>query len=183
MSATVPPEIQRLMNTLLPGMKPLRTSSLHKAIAGSRHQFVAVPPGGNKLEVAVQLMQGDAAKGRRVLAFCGTVDSCRALDHYCRVRALPRESAVCCCWRMSQKRLAGHQAVSQRAVGPGGSLVPSTSLSTNAAGNSFCPLTLCVHGSCRSLASRRCATTAAWRRRSARTRWRSLRVRLRWSFA
>lgn len=88
MSATVPPEIQKLMAQLLPGMRPLRTASLHRAIAGSRHQFVSVPPGGNKLALAVQLVQGDAARGRRVLVFCGTVDSCRALDHYCQVRRL-----------------------------------------------------------------------------------------------
>jgi hypothetical protein len=73
-SATVPPEIQRLMSTLLPAMRPLRTASLHKAIAGSRHQFVSVPPGGNKLALAAQLVQGDAARKRRALVFCGTVD-------------------------------------------------------------------------------------------------------------
>jgi hypothetical protein len=45
-----------------------------------------VPPGGNKLALAAQLVQGDAAKGRRALVFCGTVDSCRAVDHYFQAR-------------------------------------------------------------------------------------------------
>ena len=85
-SATAPPAVQKLMRQALPGMKPLETRTLHRAVAGSRHQFVTVPPGGDKRALAVQLVQGDAAKGRRVLAFCGTVSSCRALEHYCRVR-------------------------------------------------------------------------------------------------
>jgi superfamily II DNA/RNA helicase len=97
-SATVPPEIQKLMGQLLPGMRPLRTASLHRAIAGSRHQFVSVPPGGNKLAVCVQLVQGDVAKGRRVLVFCGTVDSARAVDHYFQVRRAALVLSTVCCF-------------------------------------------------------------------------------------
>lgn len=33
--------------------------------------------------------QGDSKRGRKVLVFCNTVDSCRAVEHHCSERGLP----------------------------------------------------------------------------------------------
>lgn len=34
-------------------------------------------------------MQGDVARSRKVLVFCGTVDSCRSVEHQCREQDVP----------------------------------------------------------------------------------------------
>ena len=39
------------MATDFPGIRMLETSSLHKGIAGSKHQFVTLPPGRDKLDL------------------------------------------------------------------------------------------------------------------------------------
>lgn len=41
------------------------------------------------VDVCAFVMQGEASRNRRVLVFCNTVDSCRAVEHHCRERGLP----------------------------------------------------------------------------------------------
>jgi hypothetical protein len=36
-----------------------------------------------------QVLEGEAKRKRRVLVFCNTMDSCRAVEHRCRERELP----------------------------------------------------------------------------------------------
>lgn len=184
MSATVPREVQRLMAQLLPDMQPLRTRTLHRAVAGSRHQFVGVPPGGDKLALALQLVQGDAARGRRVLMFAGTVDSCRALDHYCQVRGHPAPGRVGACvgTRAWGTGLPGRARTHLPAFPPAGcpptrppACLPASPRTHSPTHAPTHPPTPYTHP--RSMAWTRCASTAACRRSSARRRWPSLRVR------
>jgi len=35
------------------------------------------------------VVQGDVRKRRKVLVFCGSVDSCRAVEHHCQEQDLP----------------------------------------------------------------------------------------------
>ena len=41
------------------------------------------------LPPAVQVLAPDAKQQRKVLVFCNTVDSCRALEHHCREGGTP----------------------------------------------------------------------------------------------
>lgn len=43
--------IKRLLAAQFPAMNMLETSSLHKGIAGSRHQFVSLRAGRDKLDL------------------------------------------------------------------------------------------------------------------------------------
>ncbi|KAG1667840.1 hypothetical protein FOA52_011028 [Chlamydomonas sp. UWO 241] len=82
-SATMNKPIRRLIASDFPGVRMIETSSLHKGIQGSRHKFVRQPPGRDKLDLLGDLLAPDARQETKVLVFCNTVDSCRAVDHYC----------------------------------------------------------------------------------------------------
>lgn len=43
--------IKKLISSQFPDIKQLTTSTLHKGIAGSRHQFLSLPPGKDKLDL------------------------------------------------------------------------------------------------------------------------------------
>jgi len=91
-SATMTAAVRRLVSDALPGARVLETRSLHRAVAGSRHEFVTVPPGRDRRDVLADAIGGDARRGRRVLVFCGSVGSCRAVEHYVSERGL---ASVC----------------------------------------------------------------------------------------
>jgi superfamily II DNA/RNA helicase len=80
--------IKRLLSSQFPAIKSLQTSSVHHGIAGSKHYFVSLPPGRDKLDMLVEVLGADARRGQKVLVFCNGIDSCRAVEHTCRERGL-----------------------------------------------------------------------------------------------
>jgi len=81
-SATLTRSVQKLLAEEFPGMKTVLTDTLHKSVAEAKHSFVQVPATANKLRVLDDLIRGDAQRGKRVMVFCNTVGSCRAVDHH-----------------------------------------------------------------------------------------------------
>ncbi len=55
-----PQPIKRLLAAQFPEVRFLQTSSTHKAIAGSKHIFTALPPGQDKLNALEQVGEGCA---------------------------------------------------------------------------------------------------------------------------
>ncbi|WIA29127.1 hypothetical protein OEZ86_011638 [Tetradesmus obliquus] len=88
-SATMTKGVKRLADAQLPNLLRLEASGFHKPTAGARQEFRVLPPGGDKLTMLLELLQADLAKRRKVLVFCGSLDSCRAVEHTCADRDLP----------------------------------------------------------------------------------------------
>ena len=72
------------------------------------------------LPPAVQVLAPDAKQQRKVLVFCNTVDSCRALEHHCREGGTP---TVCYHGDMPVhlRQEAMRKFAGGRSVGKGGS--------------------------------------------------------------
>ncbi|MEW5302928.1 MAG: hypothetical protein WDW36_005665 [Sanguina aurantia] len=83
-SATMTKAVKKLCTANIKDVMTLQTSTMHKAVAGSRHQFMTMPPGGDKLQQLGQILDIDSKRQRKALVFCNTMDSCRAVEHYCR---------------------------------------------------------------------------------------------------
>ncbi|KAB2635332.1 DEAD-box ATP-dependent RNA helicase 39 [Pyrus ussuriensis x Pyrus communis] len=81
-SATMTKAVQNLIDEEFQGILHLRTSSLHKKIASARHDFVKISGSENKLESLLQVLEPSLAKGNRVMVFCNTLSSSRAVDHF-----------------------------------------------------------------------------------------------------
>ncbi|RYR62286.1 hypothetical protein Ahy_A04g019743 [Arachis hypogaea] len=58
------------------------TLTLHKRISSARHNFIKLSGSENKLEALLQLLVPSRAKGNKVMVFCNTLDSNRAVNHY-----------------------------------------------------------------------------------------------------
>ena len=50
----LPQDIQKLLASEFPGMRHVKTSSLHRGVSGARHSFLPVPHDANKLDVLSQ---------------------------------------------------------------------------------------------------------------------------------
>jgi superfamily II DNA/RNA helicase len=74
--------VQKLLDEEFPGIKHVHTSTLHKAVSSAHHDFVRLTGTENKLEALLQVLEPSLAKGRRVMVFCNTLGSCRAVDHF-----------------------------------------------------------------------------------------------------
>ncbi|XP_042007223.1 DEAD-box ATP-dependent RNA helicase 39-like [Salvia splendens] len=81
-TATMTTAVQKLVDEEFQGIAHLRTSSLHKKIASARHDFVKLSGSENKLEALLQVLEPSLAKGNRVMVFCNTLSSSRAVDHF-----------------------------------------------------------------------------------------------------
>ncbi|KAF8072921.1 DEAD-box ATP-dependent RNA helicase 39 [Scenedesmus sp. PABB004] len=88
-SATMTKAVKRLADAQLPGLLRLEAAGFHRPTATARHDFRVLPPGGDKLQLLQELLAGDAARRRKVLVFCGSVDSVRAVEHCLSERGLP----------------------------------------------------------------------------------------------
>ena len=88
-SATMTKQVRKLVNENFPALRTVETTSLHKGVVGARHTFLPVGPGVDKLELALQVVQGDVARGKRVMLFSNTLDSCRAAEHCLREAGVP----------------------------------------------------------------------------------------------
>ncbi|KAK9134396.1 hypothetical protein Syun_013726 [Stephania yunnanensis] len=74
--------VQKLVDEEFQGIVYLRTSTLHKKIASARHDFIKLSGAENKLESLLQVLEPSLAKGNRVMVFCNTLNSSRAVDHF-----------------------------------------------------------------------------------------------------
>lgn len=81
-AATMTQPVQKLVEEEFEGIIHLRTSSLHKKVATARHDFIKLSGAENKLEALLQVLEPSLAKGNRVMVFCNTLDSSRAVDHF-----------------------------------------------------------------------------------------------------
>jgi superfamily II DNA/RNA helicase len=81
-TATMTKAVQMLVDEEFEGIVHLRTSSLHKKIANARHDFIKLAGAENKMEALLQVLEPSLAKGNRVMVFCNTLGSSRAVDHF-----------------------------------------------------------------------------------------------------
>ncbi|XP_060173189.1 DEAD-box ATP-dependent RNA helicase 39 [Lycium barbarum] len=81
-TATMTKAVQKLVDEEFQGIEHLRTSSLHKKIANARHDFIKLSGSENKMEALLQVLEPSLAKGNRVMVFCNTLNSSRAVDHF-----------------------------------------------------------------------------------------------------
>ncbi|KAG5573251.1 hypothetical protein H5410_063017 [Solanum commersonii] len=81
-TATMTKAVQKLVDEEFQGIEHLRTSSLHKKIASARHDFIKLSGSENKMEALLQVLEPSLAKGNRVMVFCNTLNSSRAVDHF-----------------------------------------------------------------------------------------------------
>ncbi|XXG81257.1 hypothetical protein AAC387_Pa09g1936 [Persea americana] len=81
-TATMTKAVQMLIDEEFQGIAHLRTSTLHKKIATARHDFIKISGAENKLESLLQVLEPSLAKGNRVMVFCNTLNSSRAVDHF-----------------------------------------------------------------------------------------------------
>ncbi|KAL6757569.1 P-loop containing nucleoside triphosphate hydrolase protein [Haematococcus lacustris] len=88
-SATMTKPIKRLLASQFPDIKTLQTASTHFGIAGSQHLFTCLPAGRDKMDLLLDVLSPDVRRLRKVLVFCNSMDSCRAVEHHCREAGLP----------------------------------------------------------------------------------------------
>ncbi|KAI3689325.1 hypothetical protein L2E82_47279 [Cichorium intybus] len=81
-TATMTNAVQKLVDEEFEGIEHLRTSSLHKKVASARHDFIKLSGSENKLEALLQVLEPSLSKGNRVMVFCNTLNSSRAVDHF-----------------------------------------------------------------------------------------------------
>ncbi|KAA8537968.1 hypothetical protein F0562_027452 [Nyssa sinensis] len=81
-TATMTKAVQKLVDEEFQGIVHLRTSTLHKKIASARHDFIKLSGSENKLEALLQVLEPSLAKGNKVMVFCNTLNSSRAVDHF-----------------------------------------------------------------------------------------------------
>ncbi|XP_010530131.1 PREDICTED: DEAD-box ATP-dependent RNA helicase 39 [Tarenaya hassleriana] len=81
-TATMTKAVQNLVDEEFQGIEHLRTSSLHKRIATARHDFIKLSGSENKLEALLQVLEPSLARGSKVMVFCNTLNSSRAVDHF-----------------------------------------------------------------------------------------------------
>lgn len=79
-AATMTKAVQKLVDEEFQGITHLRTSTLHKKIASARHDFIKLGS-EDKMESLLQVLEPSLAKGNRVMVFCNTLNSSRAVDH------------------------------------------------------------------------------------------------------
>lgn len=81
-TATMTKAVQKLVDEEFQGIEHLRTSTLHKKIATARHDFIKLSGSENKLEALLQVLEPSLARGNKVMVFCNTLNSSRAVDHF-----------------------------------------------------------------------------------------------------
>ncbi|KAF3664050.1 DEAD-box ATP-dependent RNA helicase 39 [Capsicum annuum] len=81
-TASMTKAVKKLVDEEFQGIEHLRTSTLHKKISSARHDFIKLSGSENKLEALLQVLEPSLAKGNRVMVFCNTLNSSRAVDHF-----------------------------------------------------------------------------------------------------
>ncbi|KAL6578276.1 hypothetical protein OROMI_010604 [Orobanche minor] len=88
-TATMTKAVQNLVDEEFDGILHMRTSTLHRRIASARHDFIKLSGSENKLEALLQVLEPSLAKGNRVMVFCNTLNSSRAVDHFLNENRVP----------------------------------------------------------------------------------------------
>lgn len=88
-SATMTRAVKRVADETLPELTRIEAPGFHRPVPTARHDFLPLSPGADKLATLLDMLPSEAAAGRRVLVFCGSVGSCRAVEHACVARDLP----------------------------------------------------------------------------------------------
>lgn len=81
-TATMTKAVQKLIDEEFEGIVHLRTSSFQKRVSTARHDFIKLSGAENKLEALLQVLEPSLAKGNKVMVFCNTLNSSRAVDHF-----------------------------------------------------------------------------------------------------
>ncbi|KAL6627301.1 hypothetical protein ACP70R_031027 [Stipagrostis hirtigluma subsp. patula] len=81
-TATMTKAVQKLIDEEFEGIVHLRTSSFQKRVATARHDFIKLSGSENKLEALMQVLEPSLSKGNKVMVFCNTLNSSRAVDHF-----------------------------------------------------------------------------------------------------
>ncbi|KAF0916052.1 hypothetical protein E2562_000680 [Oryza meyeriana var. granulata] len=81
-TATMTKAVQKLIDEEFEGIVHLRTSTFQKRVATARHDFIKLSGSENKLEALLQVLEPSLAKGNKVMVFCNTLNSSRAVDHF-----------------------------------------------------------------------------------------------------
>ncbi|WVZ72609.1 hypothetical protein U9M48_021040 [Paspalum notatum var. saurae] len=81
-TATMTKAVQKLIDEEFEGIVHLRTSTFQKRVATARHDFINLSGAENKLEALLQVLEPSLAKGNKVMVFCNTLNSSRAVDHF-----------------------------------------------------------------------------------------------------
>ncbi|KAL6838741.1 hypothetical protein ACP4OV_031455 [Aristida adscensionis] len=81
-TATMTKAVQKLIDEEFEGIVHLRTSTFQKRVATARHDFIKLSGAENKLEALMQVLEPSLAKGNKVMVFCNTLNSSRAVDHF-----------------------------------------------------------------------------------------------------
>jgi superfamily II DNA/RNA helicase len=88
-TATLTPAVKRLMeNEQFPKTRFLQADDAHRSLPTMRHVMLDTK-GGDKVQLLLDVCSQSKQKGERVLVFCNTVQSCRAVEHAMREVALP----------------------------------------------------------------------------------------------
>eukprot|EP00239_Pterosperma_sp_CCMP1384_P003682 CAMPEP_0197861760 /NCGR_PEP_ID=MMETSP1438-20131217/38018_1 /TAXON_ID=1461541 /ORGANISM="Pterosperma sp., Strain CCMP1384" /LENGTH=604 /DNA_ID=CAMNT_0043479047 /DNA_START=361 /DNA_END=2175 /DNA_ORIENTATION=+ len=80
-AATLTKAAQRLVREELPDIRSINAKSLHRAVSGAKHKFLTVPGGEDKFEYLRMLLDQIEKKHARIMIFCNTLPSCRAVEH------------------------------------------------------------------------------------------------------
>lgn len=81
-TATMTKAVQKLIDEEFEGIVHLRTSTFQKRVATARHDFIKLTGSENKLEALLQVLEPSLAKGNKIMVFCNTLNSSRAVDHF-----------------------------------------------------------------------------------------------------
>ena len=88
-TATLTPAVKRLMeHEQFPKTRFLHADDAHRSLPTMRHVMLDTK-GGDKVQLLLDVCSQSKQKGERVLVFCNTVQSCRAVEHAMREVALP----------------------------------------------------------------------------------------------
>lgn len=88
-TATLTPAVRRLMeHEQFPKTRFLQSQDAHRSLPTLRHVMLDTK-GGDKVQLLLDVCSASRQKGERVIVFCNTVQSCRAVEHAMREVALP----------------------------------------------------------------------------------------------
>jgi len=79
-SASLTTKLDESIRTRIPNIRKVITETVNKPSAGIRHEFIVSP--SDKKDILLQTLQREA--GKRMMVFCNTVDSCRAVEYILR---------------------------------------------------------------------------------------------------
>jgi len=80
-SAILTQSILKRIDLQIPKLKKFVLLTFQKGISGMVHSFKKIPQNINKLEYLIALLETEIMKGKYLLVFCNTIQSCRAVKN------------------------------------------------------------------------------------------------------